>query len=84
MGIYELSEEQVEKYHQEIRDWVDEVLAGKWGNEVHNLLTGFVGNLRDMEDVFKREARKKERAIARNRKMLGLPPLKKRVDKQHI
>ena len=73
--LQELNKRQVEEWHQEIRDWVEDVIKGKYGSFAINMLSTMMHGFKDMKDDLEMYDIKLKADIKRNRKMLGLPPL---------
>jgi len=76
--LIELTEKQIEKHKQEIRDWVNDVLDDKYGRFAYNMLNSLMHGFTEMKDDLKRYNITIDNEIAKNRKMLGMPPLKKK------
>lgn len=68
-----MDEEEVKAWHQEIRDWVEDVINDKYGSFVLGILSDLMHGFKNMKEELETYTKAKKEAIKKNRKILGLP-----------
>lgn len=76
--LRELTEKEVEAAHKKTLKQVKDILDDKYGSFAYNMLNSLLSGLMEMDDELRRYAKEKDRQIDENRKMLGMPPRKKK------